>query len=151
MFLIVTTDSALLETIKKIKYQYTQKTQKKNIFFHININFKTNDGTAIRDFIYIGDLSEIHYKFSKIINERKIRQVVNCGYGKGYSVLDIVKKFNFILKKIINFEFKNSRNDEISYSVANTKKLQKFYNLKVKKNILFTMINTTLKWYKKTN
>ena len=123
-----------------------------NINFHVfGKDFKTNDGTAIRDFIYIGDLSEIHYKFSKIINERKIRQVVNCGYGKGYSVLDIVKKFNFILKKSINFEFKNSRKDEISYSVANTKKLQKFYNLKAKKNILFTMINTTLKWYKKTN
>ena len=76
---------------------------------------------------------------------------MNCGYGKGYSVLDIVKNFNFILKKGINFDFKNSRNDEISYSVANTKKLQKFYNLKVKKKILFTMINTTLKWYKKTN
>ena len=61
---------------------------------------------------------------------------MNCGYGKGYSVLDIVKNFNFILKKGINFDFKNSRNDEISYSVANTKKLQKFY----KKNISILLI-----------
>ena len=37
-----------------------------NTNFHIfGKDFKTNDGTAIRDFIYIGDLSEIHYKFSK--------------------------------------------------------------------------------------
>ena len=50
-------------------------------------------------------------------------------------------KNRIYFKKSINFEFKNSRNDEISYSVANTKKLQKFYNLKVKNIIYYDQYN----------
>ena len=47
----------------------------------------------MRDFIHIQDLSDIHLK---ILNYLKIRPrssttIFNCGYGKGFSVLDVVK------------------------------------------------------------
>ena len=50
--------------------------------------------------MHIKDLSKIHYKFAKIIrNKKKINLIINCGYGTGYSVLDVVKKFNSLFKK----------------------------------------------------
>ena len=54
--------------------------------FYINGNdYDTKDGTAVRDFIHIQDLSDIHLK---ILNYLKIRPsssttIFNCGYGKG--------------------------------------------------------------------
>ena len=55
--------------------------------FYINGNdYDTKDGTAVRDFIHIQDLSDIHLK---ILNYLKIRPsssttIFNCGYGKGF-------------------------------------------------------------------
>ena len=33
-------------------------------------DFNTKDGTAVRDFIYISDLSEVHYSFAKILTKK---------------------------------------------------------------------------------
>ena len=106
----------------------------------------TKDGTAIRDFIYISDLAEVHYKFAKILKKKKLKLIVNCGYGDGYSVLEIVNKFNSLIKKKIKYLFKSKRKNEIEYSVADTNKLSKFYIFK-KKNRLLTMIKTSIIWY----
>ena len=52
------------------------------------VDYKTKDGTTIRDFIHVSDLAEIHYKVSKFVNNKKIFFILNCGYGFGFSVLD---------------------------------------------------------------
>ena len=75
------------------------------IFNIFGNNLKTVDGTPIRDFIYVSDLAKIHYFFSKQINKNNYRLILNCGYGRGTSVLEVVNTFNkiFIKKLIINF------------------------------------------------
>ena len=71
----------------------------KKKFFIFGKNFNTSDGTPVRDYLHIKDLSKIHYKFAKIIRYKKINLIINCGYGTGYSVLDVVKKFNSLFNK----------------------------------------------------
>ena len=111
-------------------------------------DFATKDGTTVRDFIHISDLSNVHYKFSKIVQKNKLRFIVNCGYGTGYSVLDVVNKFNSILDKKIKFNFKPKRKNEIEYSVADNKKIKKFIKLKTSRKKLFLMIKSSLDWYR---
>ena len=111
-------------------------------------DFATKDGTTVRDFIHISDLSNVHYKFSKIIQKHKLKFIVNCGYGTGYSVLDVVNKFNSILDKKIKFNFKHKRKNEIEYSVADNKKIKKFIKLKTSRKKLFLMIKSSLDWYR---
>ena len=118
-------------------------------FFIFGKDFSTKDGTAIRDYIFISDLSNLHYKFSKIIKKQKLKMIVNCGYGSGYSVLDVINKFNSILYKKINYDFKNRKKNEIEYSVADTKKIRKFFKLKNTKKKFLLMIQTSLNWYVK--
>ena len=48
----------------------------------------------------MSDLANIHIETLKYINDKSKSLILNCGYGKGYSVLDIVKiltKINDIL------------------------------------------------------
>ena len=72
----------------------------KNKKFKINgKNHNTKDGTTVRDFIHVSDLSEIHYKLSKLIIKKKIFFKLNCGYGFGFSVLEILQKFTNLSKK----------------------------------------------------
>ena len=112
-------------------------------------NFNTNDGTTVRDFIYVGDLSKVHYRFAKIITKKRIQSIFNCGYGKGHSVLEIVNKFNSTLKIKFKFSLKEKRKNDIGYSVADSKKLKKYYDFKNIENKLSIMIRTSFKWYKK--
>ncbi len=122
----------------------------KKKFYIFGKNFNTLDGTPVRDYIHIIDLSKIHYKLAKIIRNKKINLIINCGYGTGYSVLSVVRKFNSLFHKKIEFQFKEKRKNEIEYSVASTKKLKKFLRIKKFKNELGLMIKSSLIWYIKS-
>ena len=122
----------------------------KKKFFIFGKNFDTPDGTSVRDYVHINDISKVHYKFAKIIRNKKINLIINCGYGTGYSVLDVIRKFNYIYRRKIDFQFKEKRINDIEYSVASTKRLQRFQNLKESKNKLTSMIKSSLIWYKKS-
>ncbi len=62
-------------------------------------NFPTKDGTCVRDFIHVSDLAFIHFQVCKYIQKKKKSYILNCGYGKGFTVLEVVKKFEKIIKK----------------------------------------------------
>ena len=117
-------------------------------FYVFGKNFNTRDGTAVRDFIYVSDLSQIHYKFSLSIVKKKMRLIVNCGYGYGYSVMDIIKKLKSISKKKFRYIFKKKRKKNIEYSVANTSQLNQIYKISFN-NRLPLILKTSLLWYKK--
>ena len=119
------------------------------IFYVFGKNFNTKDGTAVRDFIYISDLIEIHYLFSLDIMKKKIRSIFNCGYGYGYSVMDIIRELKSLSKKKVDFVFIKKRKNDIAYSVAKTIKLNQIYRTKLKSNRLSLMLKTSILWYKK--
>jgi UDP-glucose 4-epimerase len=86
---------------------------------HLNIygyDYKTPDGTAIRDYIHVVDLALGHIKSLEHIKPGI--QIYNLGTGKGYSVLNIVDTFNKVITKIksesIKFDNKNISNIKIN-------------------------------------
>ena len=81
--------------IKNIAIQSLKKEPSISIYGN---DYKTKDGTCIRDYIHVSDLANIHIETLKYINDKSKSLILNCGYGKVYSVLDIVK----ILTKINN-------------------------------------------------
>ena len=121
----------------------------KSLFYIYGKKYDTIDGTAVRDYIYVSDLIDIHYFFSQKLKKKKFRTIINCGYGKGYSVLSIINKFNNLLNKKIKYKFVDKRSNDIGYSVADTKKLNHIYKFKNNKNKMSIMINTSISWCKK--
>ena len=122
------------------------------IFNIFGNNLKTVDGTPIRDFIYVSDLAKIHYFFSKQINKNNYRLILNCGYGRGTSVLEVVNTFNKIFIKKVNYKFLKKRDGDINYSVADNSKLLRLFNLKYNKiTKIKIMIKTSVNWIKKLN
>lgn len=112
-------------------------------------NHDTQDGTTIRDFIHVRDLAEIHYKILKLLVKKNIFQKLNCGYGFGVSVLQILKEFIKVSKKKINYRFIKKRKGDIVYSVADPSKLKKFIKWKPKNHSLNQLVKSSLNWYKK--
>jgi len=119
---------------------------------HIKIygnNFKTIDGTCIRDYIHVSDLSDVHIKILKKIEKVKKPAVLNCGYGKGISVKRVVDAFIKISKKNANVIILKKRPADIVSSIANSNKLKNFIKWKPKYNDLNLIIKSCLDWEKK--
>ena len=111
-------------------------------------NYNTKDGTTVRDFIHVSDLAEMHLIAAKYLMNRPETEVFNCGYGKGYSVQDIVDTMCKILKNKINFEYGPRRKGDAEYSVANNKKFVRKFNWKPKYDNLEYILRTALSWEK---
>ncbi len=53
-------------------------------------DYPTADGTCVRDYIHVSDLVRAHLDALEYLREGGQSQVLNCGYGNGYSVLDVI-------------------------------------------------------------
>ncbi|MEN8222620.1 MAG: UDP-glucose 4-epimerase GalE [Acidobacteriota bacterium] len=65
-------------------------------------DYDTADGTAVRDYIHVDDLSKAHLLSLKFLKENKESRVLNCGYGKGNSVREVVDA----VKKVTGVDFR---------------------------------------------
>nr|AIE43953.1 UDP-galactose 4'-epimerase [Fasciola hepatica] len=61
---------------------------------HVNVfgnDYKTKDGTGVRDYIHIVDLAQAHIVSIQLLDKKCGLKVYNIGTGTGYSVLEIIK------------------------------------------------------------
>ncbi len=114
-------------------------------------NYSTKDGTPIRDFIHVSDLAEIHYLSANYLIKNNKSKIFNCGYGKGYSILQVVDSMNSILKEKIPILYVNRREKDIEVSISNTKKFHKHIQWKPKYNNLKFILRSSYEWEKKIN
>ena len=75
---------------------------KRNFIEVYGNDYNTHDGTAIRDYIHVSDLADIHIEIAKYLLMHSNSQILNCGYGKGYSVLDVINEANKICNNSIS-------------------------------------------------
>ena len=54
-------------------------------------DYATPDGTCVRDYIHVTDLVEAHYLALEHLRSKGSDLVANCGYGTGYSVLEVIE------------------------------------------------------------
>lgn len=91
-------------------------------------DYPTEDGTAVRDYIYVGDLSEAHVKaLQKLMNshEECVVDVYNLGTGKGSSVLEVVQAFEKANDIKVNYQFCERRSGDITIAYANADKAKR--------------------------
>jgi UDP-glucose 4-epimerase len=54
-------------------------------------DYPTQDGTCVRDYIHVSDLISAHLAALKYLRAGGESQILNCGYGRGFSVLEVVE------------------------------------------------------------
>lgn len=114
-------------------------------------DFPTKDGSGVRDYIHVEDLAQAHIVAAEKIfqSNTQISEVYNCGYGNGYSVLEVIKTLEKISGKTIPYEFKPRRTGDPAAVVADTQKIKKNLNWIPKHQDLETICQTTYNWFKK--
>ena len=124
-------------------------TGKKNKLTINGNDYDTLDGTAIRDFIHVSDLANIHYLSAKYLMKDKKSEIFNCGYGKGFSIMDVVNNMSVILQKPLPTIIGKRREKDIKSSIADVKKFKKNFLWKPKYNDLKYILQTSYEWEKK--
>jgi UDP-glucose 4-epimerase len=114
-------------------------------------DYNTLDGTPVRDYIHVSDLSDIHVLTAEKLLKKQKSNIFNCGYGRGYSVKQVIEKLNDINKKKIQFKIGPRRVSDSMYVVADTAKFKKHFKWKPKYDDLKNILETALKWEKKIN
>ena len=121
---------------------------------HIEIfgnDYDTPDGTAIRDYIHVSDLGDIHVKVAKYLLEKLESKLFNCGYGDGFSVLDVINTANKIYQNKIIYKFSNRRDGDVEKLISSNLKILKHIDWKPKHNDLKEIINSSVRWEEKIN
>ncbi len=112
-------------------------------------DYDTPDGTAIRDYIHIDDLSNAHLLALDYLKTEKRSRIFNCGYGAGRSVLEVVNA----AKKVTGIDFAavpcGRRAGDPPALVANSQLIQQNLGWKPLYNDLDYIIRTAWQWEKK--
>ncbi len=112
-------------------------------------DYETLDGTPVRDYIHVSDLADIHLLTGEYLVKNRKSNLFNCGYGKGYSVKQVIDSFNEILDQKINYKFGPRRPGDSMIIVADTNKFNKFFSWKPKFDNLKYILKSAFEWEKK--
>jgi len=86
-------------------------------------DYPTSDGTAVRDYIHVVDLAKAHIVAIKRLLSNKNKtsfEVFNIGTGNGNSVLEIIKSFEKVTGKKLNYKLVGRREGDITVAYADT-------------------------------
>ena len=112
-------------------------------------DYETPDGTAVRDYIHIDDLSSAHLLALNHLKKKRESRVFNCGYGQGYSVSEVVQG----VKRITGIDFSvihsSRREGDPPSLIADSKQIKKELNWKPQYDDLDYILKTAWDWEKK--
>ncbi|MEA1880467.1 MAG: UDP-glucose 4-epimerase GalE [Campylobacterota bacterium] len=108
-------------------------------------DYKTKDGTGVRDYIHVMDLADGHVKALNIIDSLNQVMTVNLGTGTGYSVLDMVKSFEKASGCKVPYKIAPRRAGDIASCFANPKYAKQVLNWEAKHDI-DAMCEDTWRW-----
>ena len=112
-------------------------------------DYKTKDGSCIRDFVHVSDIAEIHYLVLEKINKMNISKILNCGYNKGSSVLQVANEFKRQSLKKVSIVHSKRRSNDLIKIIASNKELKKFIKWKPKFNNLSKIVKSCIIWENK--
>ena len=113
-------------------------------------DYPTEDGTAVRDYIYVVDLAKAHVAaLKKLIssNEETVIDIFNLGTGKGSSVLEVVKSYEKANNVKVPYQICERRAGDITVAYANADKAEKDLHWKAE-TTLEEALRTTWEWQK---
>ena len=108
-----------------IKITSEAATRKRDKVVIFGDDYPTPDGTAIRDYIHVSDLADLHVRAAQYLTTKKESNIFNCGYGKGFSVKEVIETANEINEFPIKFEFGKRRDGDVARLVSDPSKIKK--------------------------
>ena len=118
-----------------------------NVF---GIDYKTRDGSCVRDFIHVMDLADGHIAAMEYLKiTRETSSVFNLGSGTGTTVMEIVNTMRDVTDQVIPYEVKDRRCGDAAQVIANPDKANALLNWRTTAS-LHEMCDSAWKFFKNT-
>lgn len=106
----------------------------------------TPDGTGVRDYIHVCDVADAHVALLQHLLDGGDSKLMNLGYGRGASVLDIINRLSDIAGKQVPYEIGSAREGEAPSVVADVSLLSTSLDWQARYNRLDQILRTALAW-----
>lgn len=114
-------------------------------------DYETRDGTCIRDYIHVLDLTEAHVLAFEKINDKNGGHFYNVGTGKGYSNKEVIEMINKITEANLKVKIEKRRSGDASVLVADPTRINTELNFSPRDSDLETIVKTAWEWHKKNS
>jgi UDP-glucose 4-epimerase len=111
-------------------------------------DYKTKDGSCVRDYVHVEDLAAAHYLGLQYIMEHNATEQFNLGSNDGFTVLEIIKAFEKISGLKVPYEIAGRRAGDPAILVASNKKAKELLGWKLKNSSLEQILKSALAWEK---
>lgn len=118
---------------------------------HVSIfgdDYPTPDGTAIRDYIHVSDLSNAHLLALDHLNSDKPSECINLGNGNGYSVMEVIEAARKVTGLPIEAKMAPRRAGDPSKLIGDASKAKRVLGWQPRIPELERIIESAWKWHK---
>lgn len=112
-------------------------------------DYDTPDGTCVRDYIHVSDLAEAHVLALEHVLASPGQVTMNCGYGRGSSVKDIIAAVERQTNTALNVEVAPRRPGDAPALVADVSRIHDTLDWTPKHDSLDVMAKTAMAWERK--
>jgi len=120
---------------------------------HVDVfgtDYPTPDGSCVRDYIHVSDLVDAHLKALERLIERPAENLVlNLGYGRGLSVLEVLDALDKVLGQSIRREMKGRRAGDPPLLISSNKALLETLDWNARYADIETILTHALDWERK--
>ena len=112
-------------------------------------DYDTPDGTCLRDYIHVSDLIAAHADALAYLRNGGDSGIFNCGYGKGYSVLEVIKAVERVNGAALPVKMVDRREGDPAAIVAGAERVRSVLGWQPKHDNLDFIVESALEWERK--
>ena len=112
-------------------------------------DYPTPDGSCIRDFIHVSDLAQAHRAALSYLRGGGASVMLNCGYGRGYSVLETIETVRRVSGRNFAVQYAPRRSGDIMTMIADTARIRSTLDWTPRYDDLDTIAAHALAWEEK--
>jgi UDP-glucose 4-epimerase len=109
-------------------------------------DYATPDGTGVRDYIHVEDLAAAHLDALDYVRKDGKSIVLNCGYGHGYSVREVLASVERAAGKPLPVKEQPRRPGDPPTLVARADRIRAVLGWRPRLDNLDTIVQTSLRW-----
>jgi len=109
-------------------------------------DYPTPDGTCIRDYVHVADVADAHIQALRYLRDDGDSVTLNCGYGRGSSVLEVVDAVQAASGTILPVRLSDRRPGDAAEVVAAAAQIRAVLGWVPKYAMLATIIDHALAW-----
>ena len=120
---------------------------------HVSVfgtDYDTEDGTGVRDYIHVSDLAAAHVvALENLFSAPEKSHILNCGYGHGYSVMQVLDAVDRVTNQNINRKLEGRRAGDPDALISDNREIKARFGWQPQYDDLDIIVSHALQWERK--